>query len=934
MLHLTTIRHLLVALTFLFFTNSLAADDSQSLFQRHIAPILADKCVQCHGPDETQRKSDLRLDVDTRVDQKKGTLGLAILDRIESTDPDVRMPPPALGKSLSESERAHLRAWIEAGAKFETHWAYQPIGNPICSGEVLPSIDSLVDEALSAKGLERSPPITRSQWIRRVYVDLVGILPTWQEVQAFEEDTSPLAHEAVVDRLLSSTLYGQRWGKYWLDLARYADTHGGAAIGFTSFPFSYTYRDYVIDAFNKDLPYDQFVVEQIAADQLSAEPNDPRLAALGFLTVGMRYRNEHDIVDDQIDVVTRGLMGLTVACARCHDHKFDAIPTRDYYALYATLSPSESPTELPIIGPAKSDEEANKKTEAYFQKLEVLKTQYDEMARDQIEVMKHRLRMQVGMYLREIAKGTPEQDVATSFLSYRTDDIRPVVFNRWRSYLSNLPNDDPVFGLWHQLAALPADGFAEAAESMLEARTKEIPDPSKSKEYHALGATSPKWNPLVLEALHAKKPSSMLDVADTFGELFAKLHQAWLGSLLETSLEAVSSKTVVPDEDAKHQNVNSPVYRQLRRHLYGSGTPTELPVEVASQLLNRTISDSLGGKRGAIHNHHLQDPGSVPRAMALVEAEREQDSFVFVRGNHMTLGERVKPGFLTALSKGTNDLKYQPGNRRLALAKAITDKENPLTRRVIVNWVWQQHFGQGIVKSTDDFGTRGTPPSIPRLLDYLANVFLEDGWSIKQLHRRILLSKTYGQASIENDAARIIDPENAFVWRMPRRRLDLEAMRDSMLSVAGELDSSLGGRPIDLATSPTIPRRSVYGFINRDIVSNLASTFDAANPNACSLKRPDTLVPQQTLFALNSDFIQDRAARLEVLMNSSTKSDPEERIVWLYRRIYSRTPSSVEMELARSFVDKVTAESHNPKASRWQILAHAMLASNEFSFVD
>ena len=923
----------LIFLTTAYTTHS---EDSQSLYSRHIKPILAEKCIQCHGPDATKREAELRLDLDDPKDRQADRLAKVLLDRIDSSDPDHRMPPLSLGKPLSDAERAHLRTWIEAGSPFEEHWSYQPIKSVKLADGSEPQIDLLVEEALSQKGLHRAAPITKSQWIRRVYVDLIGIFPTWDEVQAFEKDNSLNAYDVVVDRLLSSTQYGQRWGKYWLDVARYADTHGGAAIGFTSFPFSYTYRDYVIEAFNNDVPYDQFVVEQLAADQLDLPPNDPKLAALGFLTIGMRYRNEHDIVDDQIDVVSRGLMGLTVTCARCHDHKFDAIPTRDYYALYATLSASETPPVLPTIGDNGNEEANRKKSEEYFQQLDVLQTRYDEMARDQVAVMKSRLRMQFGLYLREIAKGTPEQDVATSFLSYRTDDIRPIVFNRWRSYMGGLNSNDPVFGIWHQLAALPVDGFAESAKSLLEERSKENPEKTKAKDQNALGGTAPKWNPLVLEGLQSKQLTNMLDVADAYGEVFAGVHQDWLKMLQELSLEAVSSDRIVPDDDTKHLVANSPVYRQLRRHLYGKGTPTDLPDEVASHLLNRTIQDSLGGKRTAIHNHHLQSPGSVPRAMVLHESEHERDAFVFLRGNHLALGEKVKPGFLTALSNGRNELNYLPGKRRLALAHAIVSKENPLTSRVIVNWIWQQHFGQGIVRSSDDFGTRGTPPSNAKLLDYLADVFQKEGWSIKRMHKRIVLSQTYMQASQENAEFRKIDPENDTMWRMPRRRLDLEAMRDSMLFVAGELDTSVGGKPVDLSTTPAIPRRTVYGFINRDIVSNLASTFDAANPNACSLKRPDTLVPQQTLFALNSEFIQDRAKSLVTLMKSSAGSeDPNERITWLYRRLFGRDPLSDEMESMLQFVQKPKADNADgTTADRWQSLAHALLASNEFSFVD
>ncbi len=316
-------------------------------------------------------------------------------------------------------------------------------------------------------------------------MDLIGIPPSWEEVDSFVRDESPNAFEKVLDRLLDSPRYGERWGRHWLDIARYADTHGGSAIGFVQFPFSYSYRDYVIHALNSDVPYDRFIQEQIAADQLGLPPNDPSLAALGFLTVGMQYRNRHDIVDDQIDVVTRGLQGLTVSCARCHDHKFDAITIDDYYSLYATFASSQSPERLPVIGqPAPSAA-----FESYQTELEKAQTEYDDMARDQAEIMRGRLRMQVGLYLREIAKGTPEQDTSTTFLSYRTDDLRPIVLNRWRDYISRIKPTDPVFGIWVQLSQLPEDEFSAKAEE-LRKRLEEnggVIDPAA----HGLAAASP-----------------------------------------------------------------------------------------------------------------------------------------------------------------------------------------------------------------------------------------------------------------------------------------------------------------------------------------------------------------------------------------------------------------------------------------------------------
>jgi hypothetical protein len=909
-------------------------------FNQHIRPILAENCLHCHGPDANTREANLRLDIEEaakldaidirRPEQSK------LLQRIDAHDPDQIMPPGSTGKSLSAEQKHLLRAWVQQGAKFEGHWAYEPIRAPklpVLDSQESSAIDGFLLERLIPQGLGFAPPVSREQLIRRASFDLVGLPPTWQEVQAFVEDENPNAFAKCIDRLLDSPRYGERWGRLWLDLARYADTHGGAAIGFTTFPFSYTYRDYVIQAFNADVPYDQFLKEQLAADQLGLAKNEPRLAALGFLTVGMQFRNRNDTIDDQIDVITRGLMGLTVSCARCHDHKFDSISTQDYYSLYAAIAPSASPPELPVIGGV-ADKKAH---EEYQTQLRNLQTHLDDFVRDQCEIMRSRLRMQAGLYLREIAKGAPEQDVSTSFLSYRTDDIRPLVLNRWRDYLSSIDDVEPVLGPWvqlHRIAESSTTSFQSRAMDVIAELKKQLNDSGwKPDKQHALSGTPPRWNPLVLDALLERQPTSMIDVADVYGKIFADANSKWLLATHAAALEGVSEESVKPDESADHQVINSPVYRQIRRHLFAKGSPFQVPDEIAASLTNRTISDQIGGKRGAIHQLHLSSPGSPPRAMILAEDPQPKDFFVFLRGNPVTRGQRVDPGFLTAL--GDKKQSFDSGQRRLALADSMVAPDNPLTRRVLVNWVWQHHFGKGIVRTPDDFGTRGSPPTHPELLDYLATDFSKSGWSIKQLHRSIMLSRAYQQGAIENEDARIKDPDNTLVWRMNRRRLDFESMRDALLAVTGELDSSMGGRPIDLTATPVVPRRSVYGFVNRDIVSALMSTFDGANPNSCTSKRPETTVPQQTLFALNSNFIQDRAARLVERIKSQQSSTAAQSVERLYQLALSRQPQAQELERALEYVHEGDKNGSTPSFdSRWIQLAHALLASNEFVFLD
>ena len=434
----------------------------------------------------------------------------------------------------------------------------------------------------------------------------------------------------------------------------------------------------------------------------------------------------------------------------------------------------------------------------------------------------------------------------------------------------------------------------------------------------------------MLETLRRTQPQNLLAVADAYGELFADVHREWLRARLQTSEEAVPGKTPVPEQAKEHAVVNSAVNRELRRHLFEPGTPLAMPEAEAPRYLNRPIRDNVSGRAGAITDLNLKAPGSPPRAMVMSESSSDRDFFVMRRGNPLDRGERVQARFLTAL-EGVGPESFPPGRRRLALAEALTAPENPLTRRVIVNWVWLHHFGVGLVRTPDDFGIRGDPPTHPELLDYLATKLLEEDWSLKKLHRHIMLTDAYRQGAVENAEARAIDPDNRWLWRMPRRRLDVEAMRDAMLSVSGELDQQIGGRPFELSTQPIVPRRTVYALVNRDIVTPFFSTFDAANPTSCTAQRTETNVPQQTLYALNSSFIQDRAAALAQHPSVAAGKTREERFRRLHERVLSRPPEPDEVALALEFLLGDSPENEN---ERWAQLAHALLASNEFVFVD
>ncbi|MFP6900732.1 MAG: PSD1 and planctomycete cytochrome C domain-containing protein [Opitutales bacterium] len=890
-------------------------------FNTDVLPILSENCFECHGPDKAARKADLRLD------RKGGDKDWsALVKRITSRDPKEVMPKPKTGKKLKPEQIEMLRKWVESGSKYEQHWSFQPIRvqePPLTKETGLTAIDRFIALRLNEAGLQLSEPISRAKLIRRATFDLTGLPPTWSEVEAFEKDRSTNAFAKVVDRLLESAAYGERWGRHWLDLARYADTHGGSAIGFKRFPFSYTYRDYVIKAFNADLPYDRFIREQLAADQLKLPEDDPALAALGFLTVGQQFRNRHDRLDDRIDVITRGMLGLTVTCARCHDHKFDPIPTADYYSLHATLASSSVPNELPLVGKPKISEK-------YVNELAVLEKTRDDVIREQGEVFRGRLRMQVGIYLRELAKGVPEQDTSTTFLSYRTEDIRPVVLERWRKYLQARTENDPVFGPWHRLSRLDTEGFRDSCRELVLELKKQNGDPKKFSAEQNFGTKSPKWNPRVLDALETGEPNSFVEVAEVYGKVFTDGQRRWLRSLLQASEEASPEGKVVPDQDARHKVVNSAIERQLRHHLHAPESPTSITFKDRRKfgILNRGVRDATSGMMvTAIENANLGG-NAPPRSMVLRESPEGEKDFVLLRGNPIARGEPVEPHFLSALS-GKNPRRFVDGERRLGLAEEMTNPDNPLTRRVIVNWVWQHHFGRGLVRTPDDFGTRGDPPTHPKLLDYLAVKLLEDRWSLKKLHRRIMLTAVYHQGSLEKPSAREIDPENALLWRMPTRMLQMEAMRDSMLAASGELDRKLGGRPFEEKEDRAIPRRTVYAFVNRDVISKLSSTFNGADPAACTVKRPETIVPQQTLFALNSTFIQNRATALLKLPDIGQAASEEDRVRLIYQRIFSRAPDAGEVKEALAFLN----HGKESEKTRRQFV-HALLASNEFHFVD
>jgi Protein of unknown function (DUF1549)/Protein of unknown function (DUF1553)/Planctomycete cytochrome C len=730
------ISALLVGLAFPAQAAGLTTQQSE-FFENKIRPVLVNSCYKCHSTQAEKIKGGLLLDSREGV-LKGGDTGPAIvpgnaeksllIKAIHYEDQDLQMPPK--GNKLPDEQIADLETWVKMGApdprvataaqkrwidSTKSHWAWQPLTKPVVpdakdSSWCKTPVDNFIMAKLGEKGLKPNPPADKRSLIRRATFDLTGLPPTPEEVEDFLKDESADAFAKVVDRLLASPHYGECWGRHWLDVARYSDTKGQVRRQREdpNYPNAWTYRDYVIRSFNEDKPYNQFVVEQLASDKLPATRQNPtNLAALGFLTVGDHFMEmQNDIVNDRIDVTTKAFLGLTVTCARCHDHKFDPIPTKDYYSLHGIFSSCAEPAIDPVMGKIID---------------------------------------------------TPE----------------------YQDYYKQRMN-------------------LQAEKERLQAQ---LPQLRKARDREGI---------------------------------------------------------------KKNQ-------RDTRQN------------------------------SGAIANLEMTHPGAPARAMAVYDLPKPHDSPVFIRGEAGNKGPLVQRHFLEVLS-GPYRPPFTNGSGRLQLAQAIVSKTDPLTPRVMMNRVWQYHFGEGIVTTPDDFGTRSEPPSHPELLDYLAACFVEEGWSVKKMHRLIMLSSAYQESSADNPRYAELDPFNRLLWRSNIRRLEFEAVRDSILAIGGTLDKTMYGRPIDFEKQSSSTRRTIYGLVDRADVDDVMVNFDFANPDMPNGKRHDTIVPQQALFFMNSPLVVEQARRLVALPEFKDLTRDESRIRFLYDRIYQRLPQPEETQLGVEFI--------------------------------
>jgi hypothetical protein len=878
----------------------LRADSGVELFEKKIRPVLVEQCYECHSAGAKKLKGGLKLDSRDGV-KKGGESGKALvvagdpeasllIRAIRYSDPDLQMPPK---KALAASVVRDFEEWVRMGAPdprdaaevknsakaqvdAAAHWAFQPLrasAPPSPEYRRGSEIDSFVTEKLRGAGLTLSAPADKRTLIRRAYYDLIGFPPSFADVETFERDQSSDAFAKVVDRLLASPRYGERWGRYWLDLARYADTKGYVYGDREDarFVHSHNYRDWVIKSLNDDMTYDRFLALQIAADQADGARRED-LAALGFLTVGRRFLGViPDIIDDRIDVVTRTTQGLTVSCARCHDHKFDPIPTQDYYSLYGVFAGSFEKI-VPIAESARTPQGL-----AYEAELKKREGKLAEVFKKKCEEVAERARKRTADYLVAVLDLHNQPDEL--FYEFRDgNSLYPVITRQWQQYIFERGRAwDPVWGLWHE--------FSKFGEREFTSRAAQLADSLASSRFDR------PVNALIAKAIVDAKPTSMADVARAYGKALV--------------------------EGAKEQ-------AELREVLHGADSPVLVPAGAIPDLeiyFDEGTRVELAKLQWEIDKWHIDAPGATPQAVVLEDRPKQENPRVFRRGNPMNKGEEVPRRYLEVIAgKDRKPFTYRSG--RLEMARAIASRENPLTARVMVNRVWAWHFGRGLVATTSDFGLRAEAPTHPGLLDWLAQRFMDEGWSLKKLHRMIMLTSTYQQSSADNDAGLMKDPENKLLWRFTPRRLDFESMRDSLLHAGGELDLTMGGRPAEMFGSSPMKRRAVYGRVDRQFLPGTFRTFDFASPDLHTPQRVDTTVPQQALFMMNSPFVVERARALAGRKDVAAIVDPAARVRKLYEILYQREPTPSQIASAVEYVSSaasdVAPEKPKPVPTVWQ----------------
>ena len=789
---------------------------------------------------------------------------------------------------------------VSAAETGHDHWAFQPVKKPALPTVknqtwVKTPIDQFILAKLEGANLQPAPFAPVHVLNRRAHFALTGLPP--------EEKFKFKNLKSEIDRLLKSPRYGEHWARHWLDVARYADNKGYVFFEEKTFPWAWTYRDYVIRSLNDDKPFNQFIIEQLAADKLDLGKDKTPLTALGFLTLGARFSgNIHDILDDRIDVTTRGLMGLTVSCARCHDHKYDPIPTADYYSLYGVFRSASEPTLQPTFEPATDTEERRAFDTEMKKRLNALEKFVAKTRTGIITTARTR----TAEYLAAVHAKRNQPSTENFMLLTDKGAINPYVIHRWEMYLKTARRErNPVWTAWHRFAALADDEFAARA-------------PEVHRELFGARAIAPPINAHVRSKFAAAPPNSMKEIVNGYGALFKTIDAEW-----ETQR----------DKSACLANADAEALRQV---LYGQNSPPMIPRRLGWGFLalipDRPDQAVYKKLIKAVEQWSMTGKGAPPRAMVLTDIDPPHAPVIFKRGNPHQRGEPVPRQFLEVLTDAKRK-PFQNGSGRLELARAIASPDNPLTARVIVNRVWAWHFGRGLVNTPSDFGLRSELPSHPELLDWLATDFIKNGWSLKHLHRQIITSATWQMASthpgeIPHSAIRnpnSIDADNRLLWKFNRRRLGFESMRDALVAVTGQLDKKMGGPPVNVLGGFN-GRRSIYGRINRMDLAPVLRAFDFPDPNITCARREATTVSPQALYLMNNATIADYAKRIAARTDLPTEQTA--KVNRLYKTLFSRAPVAEERTLANKYLGE------KPVAVKWQNYVHALLLTNEFSFID
>jgi len=909
--------------------------EQKDFFENKIRPIFANSCMECHSEEKGKTKGSFNMDTrasllkggDTGPSIKPGDAKDSLLIKAVTWEDDLQMPPK---KKLSAEEIADLKKWVEMGAPDprepnkavkdkKSHWAFQPVTRPELPtvknpGWCVNSIDKFVLSKLEAKAMLPASSADREALLRRVYFDLIGLPPSPKQIEAFVRDPNPdQAYARVIDQLLADPGYGERWARHWLDTARYSDTTG--VVGNNRFEdyryaYAYSYRDWVINSINTDMPYDQFIINQLAADKVNGNKKE-NLAAMGFLTVGQRFQQKDDVINDRIDVIGRGFLGLTIACARCHDHKFDPVTAADYYALRGVFDSITEPKEGPLIsGDPNSTAfvEFNKKLSNLEEKA------YDALFSIQREVSDRVRKNAEDLFkiaYQSRRDATPEEKKEALDLLEKSK-----IQARFVDDTTRISDNHPVTGIFSKMLTLK-DNRDKLFPMILEGKSR-----------------GPRYNQIVVDFLKKQPqpfPSDLPKVAALYGKMMLEFEPKV--AELYAELRDPSKKTAESANKAALELATFPLPMIGR---------SELDLDKLKEQGKRwglNLGGQLENRSGIakINELKLTFRGGPVRAMVVEDLPKPKDSPLFIRGNAPKADEKpriIPRQFIEVLSADGKPTPFKMGSGRLELAQAIASKSNPLTARVLVNRVWMYHFGEGLVRTPDDLGNQAGMPSHPELLDFLASWFVEDygpakpAWSVKALHKAIMLSKTYQQSS--NTAFRNsvvdyqkLDPANTMLWHANVRRMDFESFRDSLLSMAGTLDRTLHGPAVNITEEPYSFRRSVYGYIDRANMPDLLMQFDMSNPDQPNTKRTSTIVPQQALFLMNSPFVanivQRIVARPEVIQAVTVDRSTDAGINAIFRIVLQRLPTPIERQLATKFLVEEAKQQQEVRAETAEI---------------